>query len=165
MTVLKHILYLLVFSFFVRWLHLLLVRYCLIAYSIAIRLLLCRRIDRCNHTFSRCCLSIGRANYPSTSCLCWILHQFRVSENKSREQNFPSKQFLLLFRSIRDWLIWIRYISWLYYTNEMAMVNQWKRVTSLECNQPANTTCFENGQDVLNYYNFKEVRRTKDLSE
>jgi len=41
----------------------------------------------------------------------------------------------------------------------MALVNQWEDVTSLECNQIGNTTCYSNGLDVLNHYGFKPVSR------
>ena len=47
----------------------------------------------------------------------------------------------------------------------MALVNQWKRVTSLQCDQSGDSTCFKNGQDVLNYYNFKEVGQIKYFFE
>lgn len=60
-------------------------------------------------------------------------------------------------RTIRSWLIWIKYLSWLYYTNEMAAVNQWENVSSLECDNSRNMTCFRNGTDVLNYYGFARV--------
>lgn len=62
-----------------------------------------------------------------------------------------------LFRTIPNWLIWIKYLSWLYYSNEMALVNQWKDVASLDCGTASVDACFKNGTDVLNYYGFKEV--------
>ena len=64
---------------------------------------------------------------------------------------------LLFSRTIPNWLIWIKYISWLYYTNEMALINQWEDVTSLECNTNSNMTCFKNGTDIINYYSFSIV--------
>ncbi len=76
-------------------------------------------------------------------------------------------------RSIHKWLIWIKYISWLYYSNEMGLINQWEDVTSLECNETANSTtisagnstgnstCFHTGLEILDYYGFKTVRRKK----
>ena len=62
-----------------------------------------------------------------------------------------------LFRTIPNWLIWLKYISWLYYGNEMALINQWKDVTSIDCGTASADACFKNGTDVLNYYGFKEV--------
>jgi hypothetical protein len=40
----------------------------------------------------------------------------------------------------------------------MGLINQWEAVTSLDCNQIGNATCFKTGIDVLNYYGFKQVR-------
>ena len=70
----------------------------------------------------------------------------------------------LPFRTIPNWLVWIKYLSWMYYTNEMGLVNQWEDVSSLECNQIGNSTCFRNGTDVLNYFSFTRVCERKTLS-
>ena len=43
----------------------------------------------------------------------------------------------------------------------MGLVNQWEDVTSLECNQVGNATCFRNGTDVLNYFSFTRVCERK----
>lgn len=43
----------------------------------------------------------------------------------------------------------------------MALINQWQDVTSLECNQVGNATCFRTGLDILNYYGFSTVRRNR----
>jgi hypothetical protein len=68
-------------------------------------------------------------------------------------------KFYCLSRTVPNWLIWLKYLSWLYYSNEMGLINQWKDVTSLECNQNGNLTCFRNGTDVLNYYGFEQVSK------
>ncbi|CAF4991593.1 unnamed protein product, partial [Rotaria socialis] len=39
--------------------------------------------------------------------------------------------FFLSAKTIPNWLIWIKYLSWLYYSNEMALINQWEDVKSL----------------------------------
>ena len=70
----------------------------------------------------------------------------------STHRNFSS-------RTISNVVIWIKYISWLYYSNEMAMINQWRDVTYLECNQPANMTCISNGLEIIAYYGFNIVRK------
>jgi len=41
----------------------------------------------------------------------------------------------------------------------MAMINQWRDVTYLECNQPANMTCISNGLEIIAYYGFNIVRK------
>ncbi|UJR27397.1 hypothetical protein I4U23_008687 [Adineta vaga] len=71
--------------------------------------------------------------------------------------------FFISAKTIPNWLVWIKYISWLYYSNEMALVNQWEDVTSLDCDVSANSTCFKNGTDVLNYYGFKRSNYDRNL--
>lgn len=34
-------------------------------------------------------------------------------------------------RSTPDYLIWLKYISWFYYGNEMLVVNQWEDVDNI----------------------------------
>ncbi len=64
-------------------------------------------------------------------------------------------------------------MSWLYYANEMGLINQWKDVTYLECDQTGNFTgnstsnstgnststsgCYHNGKEVLDHFGFSEV--------
>jgi hypothetical protein len=43
----------------------------------------------------------------------------------------------------------------------MALINQWEDVTTIQCDNTTNTTCFRNGNDVLNYYSFSKVCRRK----
>ncbi len=43
----------------------------------------------------------------------------------------------------------------------MAQINQWEDVTSLECDQTGNSTCFQTGNDIINYYGFSTVCRNK----
>ncbi|CAF0966239.1 unnamed protein product [Rotaria sordida] len=66
-------------------------------------------------------------------------------------------------KTIPNWLIWIKYLSWMYYSNEMALINQWKDVQSLECNQKDNTTCYHNGTDIINYYGFNKNNYYRNL--
>ncbi|CAF0935940.1 unnamed protein product [Rotaria sp. Silwood1] len=71
--------------------------------------------------------------------------------------------FFINTKTIPNWLIWIKYLSWLYYSNEMALINQWEDVQSLECDQASNSTCFHNGDDVLNYYGFQKSHYGRNL--
>ena len=43
----------------------------------------------------------------------------------------------------------------------MGLINQWEDVTSIDCTQVGNGTCYRNGTDVLDYYGFKTVCRKK----
>ncbi|XP_046580538.1 protein white-like [Haliotis rubra] len=75
--------------------------------------------------------------------------------------------------SVPVYFIWLKYISWFQYANEVLSVNQWENVHSLECGPsngtlPGNGTdspqrCYRDGQDVLNYLNFTEDNVVLDL--
>ena len=64
------------------------------------------------------------------------------------------------FRSVPDWLIWLKYISWFMYTNELLVVNQWADTNVTGCTPDvieSGTPCFPNGNAVLEFYGFSEV--------
>ncbi len=89
-------------------------------------------------------------------------------QSKFKWHDIQYREICLFYfsRSIPNWLIWIKYLSWLYYANEMALVNQWEDVTSLGCTTNStsssnSTGCFQTGNDVINYYGFSKVCRKK----
>lgn len=45
--------------------------------------------------------------------------------------SFLILKFCLFNRSTPDYLIWLKYISWFYYGNEMLVVNQWEDVDNI----------------------------------
>ncbi|XP_064613725.1 protein white-like [Liolophura sinensis] len=63
------------------------------------------------------------------------------------------------------YFVWLEYLSWFKYSNEIVTINQWKDVTDLAC--PNNTLgqrpCFTNGQEVLDSLNFSNDNITLDL--
>ncbi|CAF2132802.1 unnamed protein product [Rotaria magnacalcarata] len=71
--------------------------------------------------------------------------------------------FFLSAKTVPDWLLWLKYLSWLYYSNEMALINQWEDVTSLDCNQVGNGTCYHTGNDIIDYYGFKKAHYYRNL--
>ncbi|CAF1073260.1 unnamed protein product [Adineta steineri] len=71
--------------------------------------------------------------------------------------------FYIKTNSIPKWLIWLHYISWPYYTDELLSINQWADVKSFDCNPMGNTTCLRNGDDVLAYYNFKKSNYNRNI--
>jgi len=85
--------------------------------------------------------------------------------------------FFIAVDKVPVYLIWIRYMSWFYYTNELLNINQWADIGDITCDAPAisipqarmNGTqfdmkiCFPNGKSVLNFYGFKEENFGLDL--
>ncbi len=62
-------------------------------------------------------------------------------------------------RSGKKWLSWIKYISWFYYANEAAIINQWEDVNNLPCtNLPEGLPCYQNGAAILGLVGFSQVK-------
>ncbi|KAJ8314087.1 hypothetical protein KUTeg_008648 [Tegillarca granosa] len=38
-------------------------------------------------------------------------------------------------RTIPDYFIWMKYLSWFQYSNELLMLNQWEDVTNIACDR------------------------------
>ena len=56
-----------------------------------------------------------------------------------------------------NYFIWLKYMSWFNYANEMLIINQWENVKEIEC--PYNSTrCFRNGDDVIMSLDMKKVK-------
>ncbi|ESP04310.1 hypothetical protein LOTGIDRAFT_237415 [Lottia gigantea] len=84
--------------------------------------------------------------------------------------------FFLNNSSVPDYFIWLEYISWFKYANEMISVNQWKRVGKIDCPIPSNSSMpingtdpnsgclFPDGASVLQYLNFSDDHFVKDIS-
>ncbi|CAF0971805.1 unnamed protein product [Rotaria magnacalcarata] len=45
----------------------------------------------------------------------------------------------------------------------MALINQWEDVTSLDCNQVGNGTCYHTGNDIIDFYGFKKAHYYRNL--
>ncbi|CAG2107829.1 unnamed protein product [Medioppia subpectinata] len=58
--------------------------------------------------------------------------------------------------SVPKWLVWAKYLSFIYYGYESNVVTQWIEVTDIPCNlEPDSTnTCFQNGVQVIEAQNF-----------
>ncbi|RDD44667.1 Protein white [Trichoplax sp. H2] len=61
--------------------------------------------------------------------------------------------FFLRSGSEPVYLVWIKYISWFNYGFEALSINQWENFGNLTCS-PGLPTCFHNGHEVLQFYNF-----------
>ncbi|XP_054160831.1 protein white-like [Oppia nitens] len=100
--------------------------------------------------------------------------------------------FLLNNASIPKLLVWIKYISWFYYSFESLVINQWSDIRHIDCDLPIPQTnnqttiignnnidnnqtipspsaplpsrlCFSIGKDVIDYYNFNENHLIRNL--
>ena len=60
--------------------------------------------------------------------------------------------FLINNESIPKYFIWLRYLSWFSYSNEIILVNQWKGVRNITCPESANGFCFTSGEQIIDYY-------------
>ncbi|PVD37707.1 hypothetical protein C0Q70_00307 [Pomacea canaliculata] len=67
--------------------------------------------------------------------------------------------FFLNDESIPVYFIWLKYLSWFKYANELVVVNQWKNVDSLSTGNStimANKCLYRNGTDVLTYLSYSK---------
>jgi hypothetical protein len=65
------------------------------------------------------------------------------------------------------YFIWLKYLSWLGYANEVLLVNQWDNIEQIKCPNStivinstfaSNSTCpFETGEAVLEFFKMKKV--------
>lgn len=68
--------------------------------------------------------------------------------------------FFINSSSIPDFLVWLKYLSWFLYSNELLVINQWEDIENIEC--PSNITtggesrCYNNGEMVINFLNFEK---------
>lgn len=69
--------------------------------------------------------------------------------------------FFLNSGSTPDYLIWLKYISWFYYGNEMLVVNQWEDVNNIRCS--SGPSCVPNGELVISTLNFDQDNFYLDL--
>ena len=73
--------------------------------------------------------------------------------------------FFLNNESVPDWLIWLKYLSWYKYSNEILIINQWEGIT-IDCPQfnssdVSNATvsgksCIPDGDGVIEFYGFNK---------
>ncbi|PVD37704.1 hypothetical protein C0Q70_00304 [Pomacea canaliculata] len=71
--------------------------------------------------------------------------------------------FFLNDDSIPVYFIWLKYLSWFKYANELLAVNQWENVDYLSCTGGNSTSMadrclYGNGTDVLTYLSYSKVR-------
>ncbi|XP_078321987.1 protein white-like [Crassostrea virginica] len=69
--------------------------------------------------------------------------------------------FFLNSGSTPDYLVWLKYLSWFSYGNEMMVVNQWQDVTRISCS--SNTTCIPTGDLVIKSLSFDKDNFYLDL--
>ncbi|XP_060597874.1 protein white-like [Ruditapes philippinarum] len=83
--------------------------------------------------------------------------------------------FFLNKDSVPVYFIWLEYLSWFKYSNEMIAINQWENVDSIPCanrntsatpgvtQKQSNKCLFDNGEDVIDYLNFDKDNIWTDL--
>lgn len=72
--------------------------------------------------------------------------------------------FFMNSGSISDWWLWLKYVSWFSYGNELLVINQWDNVTFPDCNHvTADTPCFIDGDHILTSFDFDKDNWTLDI--
>ncbi|XP_052773368.1 protein white-like [Mya arenaria] len=71
--------------------------------------------------------------------------------------------FFLNSDSIPVYFIWLEYLSWFKYANELLAVNHWKNIDSIECSSSSSQCLYSDGDSVLNYLNFDKDKVWLDL--
>ncbi|XP_013386693.1 protein white-like [Lingula anatina] len=70
--------------------------------------------------------------------------------------------FFLNQDSVPVYFIWLNYMSWFPYSNEVITVVQWRNVDTIRCHN--GTSCaFRTGQDIIDYYSFKEENILRNI--
>ncbi|XP_060607955.1 protein white-like [Ruditapes philippinarum] len=67
--------------------------------------------------------------------------------------------FFLNSDSIPVYFIWLEYLSWFKYANELLSVNQWDNIDSIDCENSTSSgsqslCLYKSGEQVINYLNF-----------
>lgn len=65
------------------------------------------------------------------------------------------KYILSLFSTVPVYFIWLKYLSWIGYANEILNVNQWEGVKFDDCRE--NATCFHTGEQYLETISMEKV--------
>jgi ABC-type multidrug transport system permease subunit len=60
--------------------------------------------------------------------------------------------------SIPKYFLWLKYLSWLSYSNEAFLINQWHGLEGISCSQDS-LRCFTTGKHVLDYLNIDPVNK------
>lgn len=77
--------------------------------------------------------------------------------------------FFLNNNTIPDWLLWVKYLSWFQFSNELISINQWKDVDIIYCANvtehpaPEGSSVCGTGAAVLDGFNFSEDNQLLDL--
>ena len=61
------------------------------------------------------------------------------------------------------YIAWLRYISPTFYANELMQINQWTGVDHLDCTLPDESSCFKNGDQVMDFYGFSPDDVTRNI--
>nr|UOU03362.1 ATP-binding cassette subfamily G-like 11-2 [Brachionus rubens] len=63
--------------------------------------------------------------------------------------------YFLNNESIPKYFLWLKYLSWFSYANEILIINQWEGVKNITCDTDP-TFCFHEGESVIDYLNMKK---------
>ena len=57
------------------------------------------------------------------------------------------------------YFIWLKYLSWINYSNEIFVINQWNGINNIPgCDPNGQGNCFPNGDAVIKSFGMNKVR-------
>ena len=61
-----------------------------------------------------------------------------------------------MIRSVPKYFLWLKYLSWLNYSNQALLINQWLDVEKIECKEYA-FRCLKTGENILDHLHIDKV--------
>jgi ATP-binding cassette, subfamily G (WHITE), eye pigment precursor transporter len=63
---------------------------------------------------------------------------------------------------VPSYFIWLRYISWFNYANELLLINQWSNIDNIPCNNNQ-SVCFYNGDNIITALDMNKLNFWRNL--
>ena len=110
-----------------------------------------------------------RPQFLYHSCF-WVVIFWTISETYFTLLNLHYLvSFFYYLRSIPFFMVWIKYISWFYYGNEILISNQWRNVENISCltfsgsvgSEPE--SCIKHGRAVIELFSYDSNNIIFDL--
>ncbi len=110
------------------------------------------------------CLGLGTALDHSSYALWWFLLEQPVrSRINLLNPPISNADWLISYhRSVPDWLVWLKYLSWFLYSNELLVINQWDGFEFEPCDN-FTLPCYPDGETVYKSLGFSKVNHIRHI--